>query len=49
MDLEEIKADLDDTGYCIVEGVMPAEEADRMADCYFDIFLINKVINHCRD
>lgn len=37
MDLEEIKADLDDTGYCIVEGVMPAEEADRMADCYFEL------------
>ena len=37
MDLEEIKADLDDTGYCIVEGVMPAEEADRMADRYFEL------------
>ena len=34
MDLESIKVNLDDMGYYVVEDVIPAEEADRMSDCY---------------
>jgi hypothetical protein len=35
VDIQQVKERLDEFGYCIVEDVMPVEEAERIAAHYF--------------
>ena len=37
MDIQTVKEQLNEFGYCVVENVMPVEEADRMAQHYFNL------------